>query len=965
MADPVEVAETMISDSSPDAKIKDLSELGDSFKGFAPKPKEGESSSDFEARLLTPKRLTLAAFKETNYFAQNYELFRDMFKGGNASPAAVAAAVAANTTVTPIKAEDRKVADLKTQSELVVLDQTDPRAMKSDISMLKPPVPPISGKFVSKAVINTSAKKMFHKLETTKDVHFKPSYDKKEASLNMLSWLYYLVQEYQGIRVGIQNEYLPNDRTVKTLDDQAGFALRKFLTEQVHPDLLGDLLERFRQMQAPLNLPDVHKYSRNVHFYGLEEEAALIKELMIIENDNLFPIRGWYNFFHLWDSRVLKLRELDPSVMEDKTKVWLDYDFANHRIMMDHDPNYVTKVAGLIESHVFETMKVSKNDDPEVVATLFQTVQFNKNTISMATPAAQDIMKAQGGDIPRMMSVLQQLSRWICAGVDVSMSKPSIATLTGLITMHLFLSRNMLHPKAAILVDNVIARWFLRALPIYIGDVLDEEFAMADNVLLRMLDDPQLWDNSAVAQRQVATMRSFFSNWADNDAPGVFGLMSVNEEPVDKELDNGSRTQSLFHRDFVAHSFTDKAYVAKMGMAPYTQGQRFAEFVGVVEVLGSNVRRWKQLQNTMVGPLVAILQLMRNKIDSIYDLMFNLSLAHRACSLHTLTGEYHPEVNELDGAENSDGKVIRQIFYHFDPAAFTNMFFTVSADGVEQARFDNSFFFKAEGIHHFLSRLGDGLAVAARYLPKPTFKTSEIIEKAFDYVPAHDWRDWLKKNMVERKKEMPFELLQARDYGMKKFTAASRFFQRMSASLLGYSPFIIWTNGFERAVVDKKPAFSPSGAGNNLSKKPYRALLIAKPQPILPTLDFGQLETLVVQGKVNEFRAATDGPIRLDIPVSLTSGPPTGHTMPIIRPTSLSEVMKVDSVYVGYRDGDEDKRELNDEFAFLTTLDFVSPIVPWVDIEPQYPLQKMVHVMTVWSQLDIGTPLHYVPVTRQ
>jgi hypothetical protein len=394
--------------------------------------------------------------------------------------------------------------------------------------------------------------------------------------------------------------------------------------------------------------------------------------------------------------------------------------------------------------------------------------------------------------------------------------------------------------------------------------------------------------------------------------------------------------------DKVAYSSTDKAYMVKQGVMPFAQLNNFQKFVDVIVKHAGRPQAWRSIQDELISPIARILQEMVNKSEMLKDMMYAFNITHRGLSLHTLTGLY----------DKNDKVVRREQISILEPAAFANIVFSVDPDAMMGLRFDNTFYHKSLSVHTLMSDVGDGMYIAKKYLKEPIFKMSERIEEAFKFVAPHPLKEWMLKEMVARKKTLPFEHLRPRSYISAKLDAADKFYSKLTPSLLSYSPSFIFSNGYEANLVNMDPT------------ERYRILLLSQRVTGAPELDIQDLERLIVKGELARFLKDHPQPIRFNIPVTITSG------APLIEPINPLKIqgearVEVGSIHVGFRDGDEEKRFFTDEFAMLMSRSYLVERPNWVDVPDDFPRTQMVHRMMVWSELDLGIELEYMHVRRR
>jgi hypothetical protein len=928
-------AKDIIDDAIPKkGRVADLSELGDEFKGYAPLPTKGQDRKGFESEELSKKGLTWDAFIKTDYYSDNAEKFADLLR-----PSAEAQEqVAKNTIVSPDPAAAKETIAIKTESELI-MQPAEPasKGQGFSIALLEPPKPPIISKFRSAAVIRTSSRKFFHRVSLPA-LAFVPSSDEKMAPISYLTWLKTTLDMYSGIPVNIGNDYISEDRTVKTRDDQAGFPMRSFFRDEVHASQQGILYEKFRQLQAPLNQPEPFLYARNVHYYGLPEEAALMRALQGIESRYLYEVRDWHAFHRLWDSEEIRLRAIDETILFQKRRIWVSHDYRNYRVLMDNDPAFALLISKMVSQHVAESLKINRLEDRRSLSEVFKTIQFRRDQVSFATGIADEIMRAPGPDTLKQISVLMQLARWVEAEIDISLASPTVPELVGLCMIKLLTPAYIWSPRAISLIHNALAKGLVRALPSFKANAFDADaFSFQDDMLERLCNDAALWSN----QDDRRHIRDFLLSWSDRGTPGRFGLESVNKEAVPTSTSNAHGTVNFWHTDHIAASTSNRAYATRdpHTLMSFDQHRAFERFAAVVANQAQAKGRWRLIKNELIDPLHRTLTEISQRTEQVRDLMYAFNVAHRGMSLHTLTGSIF------------EGVIKNRIpIASFHAASFANIMFTVDPASIMNLKFDTTMYEKSLSIHHLLTDVGDGLFIAEKYLRSPNWKKTEKIQHAMTFVAPHPLKQWMETELIERKKVVPITNFFPRSYMSEKLAAAESFFRSLKPELLGYARSFIYSNGHEAEVL------------NVDSSTRYRTLMLAK-EGLRPahTLTLRELETLMLKAEFSQWKRDHPGPVRMKVPVALTAGEPK---LTPEMPLTLSDVanISVHPIHVGFRDGDDEVRHSSDEFALLTSREYVSEIAPWVDIEPEFPLISMVSTFVVWSELELGVPLNWIQV---
>ena len=206
-----------------------------------------------------------------------------------------------------------------------------------DISLIAPFQPPVINAFKSSAQIDVSTRKFYHRLSAP-SLAFTPATDPKDSPIQFLNWMSKALEKYGGISVGIKNEYLPEDRTTKTMSSQAGFDITGHYNNNIHADQKGQLLDRWRQHHSPKNAVSPFLYSREVNYYGMRSEWLFMSALQSVDQKHLYDVRDWHAFNRLWDSEELRLREIDETIIFEKRRIFVDWKYKNYQILMDNDP---------------------------------------------------------------------------------------------------------------------------------------------------------------------------------------------------------------------------------------------------------------------------------------------------------------------------------------------------------------------------------------------------------------------------------------------------------------------------------------------------------------------------------------------------------------------------------------------------------------------------------------------------
>jgi len=486
------------------------------------------------------------------------------------------------------------------------------------------------------------------------------------------------------------------------------------------------------------------------------------------------------------------------------------------------------------------------------------------------------------------------------------------------------------------MIHNYLARWLLRAMPAFLEDkagVTTENFDFGEDMLERMLNSANWWQPGT----DLAALRNFFLNWSDRGTPGVYPLASVNGESVDPTIKNEHMSTRLFHEDHISVSPTEKAYVLKTGLLQFDQLSAFEGAVRVIKAQSQQVRKWRYLKTELVEPVAGFLEEMVNQGESMRELMFGFGTAHRAMSLHTLTGSVRTGLLQN-----------RYTWKAVDPVAFAAIPFKVDPTSLMNLTFDSVFYSKSLSIHSILTDVGDALFITRKYMASPVFKQSEIISQAMKYVPSHPIREFILTELLERKKVVPYKSFIPRNFLSAKLAACEAFYQSIPTQLLGFVPSFVYSNGYANLVPMKKD-------------QKYRLLQVALPVQAARELTVQELESLVLKMQLKAVMDAAKGPIRFNIPVGIRpSGPVLTPTVPFT--FSDKTQVKVNEIAVGYRDADEEVRYPTDEFTWLMPSEYVVEKTPWEDVDVSFPLDHMIFDFTVWSELDIGVELQYMHV---
>jgi hypothetical protein len=967
-------ANEVASQAAPPVKLApDLRELGDNLKGYAPLPQKGQTLSSFEAEELSKHSITWNTFTGTEYYKGRIEIFAPLLEKQSAPE--VSEHKTEKTVPAPKAGEDKEdyarrvygmswgqfvqtkdfednktaflslvtedVGDVKLQTEpvviiteakTVVVDEAMSRGEGASLALLAPPKPILRESLVSMAKISSSTRRFNHRLEY--GVKYVPGTDPKSASLSFLNFLLELLPKFEGIVVGIKNLYLPEDRVMKTEESKSGFQMRQYIGSEVHADQAGPLLEEFRRLPAPMNVLKKDLYERGVHYFGLDAEFMLMQALQSIESGKLYEVLNWHSFNRLWDSHEMRLKELDPTIIYQKRRIWRDYSFMNYRVLMDHDQAFVEHISKIVRGHINSVFRVSKREDAKELGEIFKTIRLNKNTLDKATGIADELVRADGDVSIRELALLMQMPRWLEGDISLSLSSASVPVIIGLLMIKVMTPRYVWSDRAVLLMHNYLAKFLVTSLPSYKGPTDTDQFDYQEDRLAYVLNEGSFW-STASDQR---TLKSFLLSWSDKDTPARFPLLSINDEAVHLEDQNSSgNVVEFWPHDFITNSSTDKAYTSKrQGSLQDTQQIRdFLRFAGYIEKQAKKRNAWRLISDELIQPLSRLITEIALKASALRDLLYGFNLAHRYMSLHTLTGY------------ERDEDITRVVSHIFDPNSFGNIMFTIDPESLENVQIDNSMYLKSISVHQHMSDVGDGLIIARKYLSTKYWQKSEILEQAMRFVAPHPLKEWIGRELIARKKVLPFDMFRGRTYMSKKLAVVEDFFKRMDPKLLGYTNSFIFTN------------WNAENTVSMASTDKYRKLLIARPIGNVTSLNITQLETLILHDGLEKFLRSQKTPIRFNIPAKLESGPPS-ETPRVPFTFGANGKIDVSSIYVGFRDGDEEIRYHTDEYASLLPIPYVSEQPPWMDVSFDYPMRHMIHRLVIWSELEFDIPLEYM-----
>ena len=947
-------AKTIIDDSTPAGeKAKDLSELGDEFKGYAPRPEKDQSKDDFEKEELGKHNLSWADFVKTAYYQDRVDMFQPLLTDKTAvSDSKVTSKDAMSSTkdvpdtsaeVGTTPAPEKTI--LRTENQLVVdADRLRPSGAGVSIALLEPPTPKVVSGFHSSVTVDATEEMRFHK-QSANGLEFVPSTNSKDGPIVYMQWLHKQIGVYDGIVVGVGNEYNVSDRTRKTEPSKAGFKMEDYYKTKLRAEAVSEYMELWKRQTAPKNDDGIGMFKRKVNFFGLPAEHRFQTALAKIGERHLYDVRDWHEFNKLWDSEELRLMELDQTIIFERRRIFIDHNFINYDILMDSDKSFVKVIAGLVQDHVNSSLRIATVEDRTAITDLFQIVKHSRVQVNKSVGISNQLMAADGPGALRMLSTVLQLSRWIENDINISLGTPSVPVITGLLHLRIFTPKRIWSDRAILLMDNYLARWLLRSLPDWKGVIAAEEFELAENQLEKMLANPQAWGGNGA---NLQTLRDFLLGWSNHGVDVPFGLSSINGESVPLMTKNESNSTPFFHREQIAYSAADRAYITSKGRHNYKAVSSYIKFAEYLSAQSKQFRSWRYLADELIQPLSRIVQEVADKGDHLRELIYQFNYAHRFMSLHTLTGDM-----------KEDGHFVRsdrRVSYHvFDPVAFTNIMFTVEPESIENLRFDNTFYRKSLSVHKLLTDVGDALTIGYRYLDPDIWKTSEIITESMKMVDAHPLKDWVVKDLIQKKKIIPFKTFVPRGTLMAQLDAADSFFRALGPAELKYSPNFIFANGNFNGLVSKEPT----------ADKRYRMLLLAKAGDI-PRIDVFQLETAIRRGELDKWLTAHPGPVRFDIPVKIVGGDPSSANSVPLNISSSDGAVTISSsgITIGFRDEQGRTRHYADEFRMLTMGQYYVEVAPWNDVSVNYPLESLVHTSEVWSELEFGVDLVYMPTRK-
>ena len=114
-----------------------------------------------------------------------------------------------------LESEPRQVMEpekvvLKQENIAIVVPSERVRGQSIDIALIMPPSPPIKSQFFSDAQIRPSIRKFYHSLRLNQ-LKFTPSTDEKKQPIAYLQWALKVLTLYNGIYVGLNNDYIESD----------------------------------------------------------------------------------------------------------------------------------------------------------------------------------------------------------------------------------------------------------------------------------------------------------------------------------------------------------------------------------------------------------------------------------------------------------------------------------------------------------------------------------------------------------------------------------------------------------------------------------------------------------------------------------------------------------------------------------------------------------------------------------
>jgi hypothetical protein len=926
--------------------VTDLSELNHS--GVAPLPKKGQSKAEFVDEQLTPLGITWEQFAATTYFKDHEDAFRDMLAQDSKSDAKPETQTADDSG----KSEAMQKATAQNEKPF---EKVDPPPIATEhkphteapslhtattktIPALTKVTPPIKGAFLSKMNITGSTRDMFF-FQSASGLEFVPDPDPAMAPLGLLAWLRKQLSDYDGIFVGIKNEWNDSDRSMKTQDGSAGFGIRPFIENGLHEEIKSVYLPKWRRISPPINPVKVHHYDRQVHFYGLPAEFRFQQSLHALGQQNLFEIEDYYQFHKLWDSAEERLIDLPRTIILQKTRVWMDHDFYNYDVLMDTNPSFRDLVYQYVNSHIVKGLAVSAISDRVAIAGLLKNMMATRNQLSHATEMPDEVNKADCIKTIHQMMTILQMTRWFEGGLRIAVNVGSVPMIIGMILIRALTPRRMWSESAILDMDNYLAYWFIAVMPFFKGSLSIDRLYLEVNLMDEVLNDGSLWTDPKI----LASFRTFFRNWSDSGRSQAFPLISPNGDKIPKEIQNVHRTIRLWHREEVCYSTTNRALMIREAVMDFTQLKALHAMLSVVQSKGAKTTTWGHaLVKELREPLLRLLAELPRRQDELDTFQLNFNRANRYLSLHTLTGAY-----QVNGKWEQIEK--RSIGHIFDPTAFTKMFFFLKAETIKCTDFTSSFYESSLSVHHLCADLGDGLHMAMRYMTDPARWTKlDKIKQATEFMKPHPLKSFLVEEFTEKRRIFKFDFLRHRPSFSQKVAAAERFFKELGVAEKQYLESFIYSNGQRKDVMQ-------------LNKDDvFNFAITAKIEKKIPSVDVFQLEDLIVKGRLMNF-LSSKGPIRLNIPIALKRG--TLKDL-VFSPLSIASGGKVgiSNISVAFEWADIEKRDYPEEFAFMQMPEYFSEKVPWNRITVGNLLANHIHIFHVWSELDLTLVFKRVPV---
>jgi hypothetical protein len=476
-------------------KVVDLSELGEEFKGYAPKAEKGQTEKEFEKEELqdhvhSAPSLTLAKFKGTRYYKEVFnkeDLSNEKDKmtkstneeenGGESNPGKPG-----SDNVEEEKERAVGGAPLPDSSsfEEKALPQTVPVAPKVE-AINESIAPTLSVPFESvgadaQPVFVQSRPSVVRQYLTPVDDNpyfmFEDSINAFDDPLSardaQMLKAEDIVSRYGGILRNVETELDPifRDRKIPK-SGTLGVNLHEMITSlpaELYNNSIATVHEITRTRIAGSRTDEAFSY------IGSVEEKDLIDELQAIEHINLRDVKDKWNFIRYLDDEEISLVPLPTDLDPEFTKIWHHPPTHVLGYMQDRSATLSKIMSDMLASLIRTHVVVPARSETQTMVDLLNTLNVRVGRFSQINSFPSSLSGGAGSEFFRALLHATVNSRYDRLWFDFSFETLNLEQLLLAVTLKLFAPKQAVHPDTIIDCDNYILKYLAPALPNLSGE---------------------------------------------------------------------------------------------------------------------------------------------------------------------------------------------------------------------------------------------------------------------------------------------------------------------------------------------------------------------------------------------------------------------------------------------------------------------------------------------------------------